>query len=151
MYFEEQDRVGVEQNIDLMTSSGGGSCQLQDHRRHHHAGADSSGSKYHYNLEDSQSDEEIRSYVHAHRTFNGHGSQTRLQYDSVLIMPFDLPSQPIKEKCDTCGDARQGVMAARRCTTAGVSKADWKHKTTCGDAFTVVNCSDYRAWSASRT
>jgi hypothetical protein len=28
IYFEEKDRVGVEQNIGIMTSSEGGSCQL---------------------------------------------------------------------------------------------------------------------------
>jgi hypothetical protein len=49
------------------------------------------------------SDEEIRSHVYAHRTFNAHGSQTRLPIrlgvDHAVL--HDAVPTAIKEKCDT--------------------------------------------------
>jgi hypothetical protein len=58
--------------------------------------------KYRYNLEDSQV---MKKYVQACMRIapSRHGSQTRLQYDSGLIMPFFtmLSLTAIKEKCDT--------------------------------------------------
>jgi hypothetical protein len=53
----------------------------------------------------------------------------RLRVDHAIL--HDAVPQPSKN-CDTCGrDARQGVMAARRYTTAAgeCQKADWKLNT----------------------
>jgi hypothetical protein len=161
MYFEEQDRVGVEQNIDLMTSSGGGSCQLAPGSPDVITmlmNADTfEWFKYRYNLEDSQV---MKKYVRmCMRIAPSMGMEVKhdFQYDSGLIMPFFtmLSLTAIKEKCDTCGeDAKtrcNGCQKVYYCCRE-CQKADWKqHKTTCGHVFTVVNCSDYRAWSASRT
>jgi hypothetical protein len=104
MYFEEQDRrCGTEHRPHDFVRRWFLPA-LQDHRRHHHAD-ECRHIRVTVPLQSQRqsSDEEIRSGVHAHRTFNGHGSQTRLQYDSGLIMPFFtmLSLTAIKEKCDT--------------------------------------------------
>jgi hypothetical protein len=104
--------------------------------------------KYRYNLEDSQV---MKKYVQACMRIapSRHGSQTRLpirlRFDHAVLHDA-VPHGHQREVRHVEKTPRQGVMAARRCTTAaGVSEGGLKqHKTTCGDAFTVVNCSDYR-------
>jgi hypothetical protein len=150
--------VGVE-HIGIMTSSEGGSCQLAPGSPDVVAMLIDANTfewfKYRYNLKDSQVMKNTFACVCASQSM-GMEVKHDFQYDSRLIMPFFtmLSPRPSKRSATRerdaktrCNGCQKVYYCCREC-----QKADWKqHKTTCGHVFTVVNCSDYRAWSASRT
>jgi hypothetical protein len=108
---------------------------LQDLRRRRHADRCQHVRvvQYRYNLKDSQ---EVMKYVRmCMLQWAWKSNTTNTTQGWSCRSSRCCPSRP--SKCDTCGRTpRQGVMAARRYTTAaGVSEADWSNTRQHADIF----------------
>jgi hypothetical protein len=124
IYFEEKDRrCGTHRHHDFVRRwfLPAGS-RISRRRRHADRCQHVEWFKYRYNLKDSQVMKNTFACVCASQSM-GMEVKHDFQYDSRLIMPFFtmLSPRPSKRSATRERDAKTGVMAARRYTTAAGS------------------------------